>query len=166
MEFDLYFDESGDLRRARQNWLIGGYLRPRRPDANAQAVQWWTNIRRELESVCAGFLQNGYMLSHCSQNSFPARGVIQPKVLKGLAESIQAAGGLPVIFFHRAAEEPRNARANAGPRISDRSRQRIRGPRAAAARQIPERGASVDLPASLAPGAGSGNAVLRPGSAR
>ena len=32
MEFDLYFDESGDFRSARQNWLIGGYLRPRRPD--------------------------------------------------------------------------------------------------------------------------------------
>ena len=99
MEFDLYFDESGDFRSSCQNWLIGGYLRPRQRGADAQAVQWWTNVREELESVCAGLLRNGYKLSHCSQNSFPAKRTIQPKVLKSLTENIQAVGGFPVIFF-------------------------------------------------------------------
>ena len=108
MEFDLYFDESGDFRSSCQNWLIGGYLRPRQRGADAQAVQWWTNVREELESVCAGLLRNGYKLSHCSQNSFPAKRTIQPKVLKSLTENIQAVGGFPVIFFHRATDNPRD----------------------------------------------------------
>lgn len=102
LAFDVYFDESGGFTKANENWLIGGYLRPRQernPDKQAKA--WWREVLSEVKAKYSDTELEKYILAHCSENHIitSPRKDLQPMVLRILANKIKEVNGIPVIFF-------------------------------------------------------------------
>ena len=114
---EFYSDESSLFQNANQNWVIGGYVRPRvyvdgKSTSDSDVLAWWKDI-------CVWFIKNcrpqigEYMLAHCGVNiNNKVRRSIQTTVLQMLLDKVAAVNGFPVVFFCPRGECAKNSEIN------------------------------------------------------